>query len=80
MPWRFLEQYKGKYFNTEWPSLPQMFDIITERFPDNRCFEAFTPKHITFTYTEANKAIVDERGGMLIVGFGYKLTKVTYTK
>ena len=53
MPWRFLEQYRGKYFDTEWPSLPQMFDIITERFPDNRCFEAFTPKHITFTYTEA---------------------------
>ena len=53
MPWKFLEQYRGKYFNTEWPSLPQMFDIMTERFPDNRCYEAFTPKHITFTYTEA---------------------------
>ena len=53
MPWRFLDQYRGKYFNSEWPSLPQMFDIITERFPDNRCFEAFTPKHVIFTYTEA---------------------------
>ena len=53
MPWRFLEEYRGKYFSKEWPSLPQMFDIMTERFPDNRCFEAFTPKHVTFTYTEA---------------------------
>ena len=33
-----------------------------------------------FTYTEANKAIVDERGGMLLVGYGYKLTKVTFSK
>ena len=36
------------------------------------------PNPFEFTYTEADKAIVDERGGMLIVGFGYKLTKVTY--
>ncbi len=39
---------------------------------------ADTPNPFEFTYTEANKAIVDERGGMLIVGFGYKLTKVTF--
>jgi len=39
---------------------------------------ADTPNPYEFTYTEANKAIVDERDGMLIVGFGYKLTKVTF--
>ena len=37
-----------------------------------------TPNPFEFTYTEANKAIVDERGGMLIVGYGYKVTKVTF--
>ena len=51
-------------------------DQIVAQFDVN----ADTPNPYTFTYTEANKAIVDERGGMLIVGFGYKLTKVTYTK
>lgn len=35
-----------------------------------------TPNPYEFTYTEANKAIVDSREGMLIVGYGYKLTKV----
>jgi len=39
---------------------------------------ADTPNPYEFTYTEANKAIVDERGGMLIVGYGYKATRVTY--
>lgn len=39
-----------------------------------------TPNPFEFTYTEANKAIVDERDGMLIVGFGYTLKKVTYKK
>ena len=41
---------------------------------------ADTPNPYDFTYTEANKAIVDERGGMLLVGYGYKLTKVTFSK
>ncbi len=37
-----------------------------------------TPNPFEFTYTEANKSIVDSRGGMLIVGYGYKLKKVTF--
>ena len=37
-----------------------------------------TPKPYSFTYTEANKTIVDSREGMLIVGYGYQLNKVTY--
>ena len=52
-PWGFLDEYRGKVFDSEWPSLPEMFDITAERFPDNRCFEAFSPKHTTFTYREA---------------------------
>lgn len=50
--------------NPEDQIIPQ-FDLTEE-----------TPNPFEFTYTEANKTIVDERGGMLIVGFGYKLTKV----
>jgi hypothetical protein len=41
---------------------------------------ADTANPYNFTYTEANKAIVDERGGMLLVGYGYKFTKVTFSK
>ncbi len=37
-----------------------------------------TPNPFEFTYSADNKAIVDERGGMLIVGYGYKLTRVTF--
>lgn len=54
--------------NAEDQVVPQ-FDLTSE-----------TPMPFSFTYTEANKAIVDEREGMLIVGFGYKLTRVTFEK
>lgn len=37
------------------------------------------PFYYEFVYTEANKAIVDAREGMLLVGYGYKLTKVTFS-
>lgn len=30
-----------------------------------------------FTYTAANKEIVDSREGMLVVGYGYKVTRIT---
>jgi hypothetical protein len=39
---------------------------------------ADTPNPFEFTYTEACKTLVDERDGMLIVGFGYKLKQVTF--
>lgn len=51
-PWRYLDEYRGKDFEGEWPSLPEIFDITTKRYPDNRCFEVFSPKHETFTYRE----------------------------
>ena len=49
-PWKVLDPYRGKYFEGEWPSIPQMFDINVERFPNNKVFEEFSPKPITFTY------------------------------
>ncbi|MCF0237260.1 MAG: acyl--CoA ligase [Sphaerochaetaceae bacterium] len=57
-PWKVLDPYRGKYFEGEWPSIPQMFDINVERFPNNKVFEAFSPKHITFTYSEAQAMMV----------------------
>lgn len=57
IPWDFLAAYKGKFFNGEWPSLTEMFDITTERYPDNRCFECFQPEHVVFTYKEAQSIL-----------------------
>ncbi len=60
-PWDFLDDFRGegpgKYFNAEWPTLNEQFDITTARFPNNKVFEAFSPKHEVFTYTEAQKII-----------------------
>ena len=58
-PWGFLDEFRGegKLFNAEWPTLNEQFDITVARFPNNKAFEVFTPKHELFTYKEAQTII-----------------------
>ncbi len=53
----FLDAYRGTDFVGEWPTVRQMFEITCKRFPDNMCFQAFSPEKLVFTYSEANKVI-----------------------
>ena len=67
-PWDFLAQYKGEMFTGEWPTLPQVFDITCKRYPDNRCFTAFSPEDITLTYTQAREKIVGVSNYLAVKG------------
>ena len=51
-PWAFLDEWRGKAFSGEWPTLPEMFRITVERFPDRPCFTDFAPEKRTLTYKE----------------------------
>ena len=69
----FEAEYHAMRITTpKWGDNPED-DIVTQFDLKND-----TPNPFEFTYTEANKSIVDERGGMLVVGFGYKLVKISY--
>ncbi len=52
-PWAFLAAYKGKFYNGEWPTLPEMFRITVERYGDRPCFTIYEPHRISLTYKEA---------------------------
>jgi len=56
-PWEFLKDYKGKAFNGEWPTLPEMYKITVSRFPDRACFTVYDPDRISLNYTESLKII-----------------------
>ncbi len=56
-PWRFLDAYRGKEFQGEWPNVKETFHISALRYPDNLCFRAFSPKEESFTYSEAERKI-----------------------
>ena len=55
--WSFLEEYRGRLFEGQWPDVRTMFHISVLRYPDNDCFKAFSPKEISFTYREAEEKI-----------------------
>ncbi|MDD4082652.1 MAG: AMP-binding protein [Sphaerochaetaceae bacterium] len=56
-PWDFLDSYRGKNFEGEWPTLVEMFEISTIRYPSNKCFEAYTPDHDVYDYMDVNKIV-----------------------
>jgi long-chain acyl-CoA synthetase len=56
-PWDFLEQYRGKTFLGQWPTLPEMFRIIAGRYGERNCFTIYEPDRISFDYNEALRKI-----------------------
>ena len=39
--WKFLDEFRGKVFDSTWPTLPQVLHISQIRFPDRPCFVDF---------------------------------------
>lgn len=60
-PWKVLEAYKGEYFLGEWPTLPELFNITVDRFPERPCFSVYGPD-LFFTYKEALSKILSVAG------------------
>ncbi len=66
-PWKALELYRGKYFSGQWPTLPELFNITADRFPDRRCFSSYEPD-LFFTYSEVRSRIAVVSGYLIKKG------------
>ena len=58
-PWLRLQKYKGEYFQGEWPTIAELYTITVSEYPDNKCFTAYSPEELSFTYKEAHQAILE---------------------
>lgn len=56
-PWDQFDPYRGKYFDSEWPTIKEMFTINAMRYSDRPLWEEFNPVHIKYTYKEASEII-----------------------
>ena len=65
------ENYHAMRITTNWWGENPEDDLVAQF-----SLSSETPSTYEFIYSEACKALVDQREGMLIVGYGYKLTKV----
>ncbi len=52
-PWAFLDAWRGTSFAGEWPTVPEMFRISAERYPDRPCFTSYEPDRVSLSYREA---------------------------
>lgn len=62
VPWEFLDEFRGKLFSGEWPTLPELFEITTQRYPDRSAFTVYEPHRVSLTYQEALERIVQVAG------------------
>ena len=53
----YLEEYRGKSFEGEWPTIGEAFSITVSRFPDNEALKSLTPSFLSFTFREAYEKI-----------------------
>ncbi len=61
-PWEFLDEFRGKLFSGEWPTLPELFEITTQRYPNRPAFTVYEPDRVSLTYQEALDRIVQVAG------------------
>jgi len=52
-PWAFLDEYRGKDFKGEWPTLPELFRITVSRHGQRPCLTVFEPDRVSLNYTES---------------------------
>ncbi|MGP1587305.1 MAG: AMP-dependent synthetase/ligase [Treponemataceae bacterium] len=53
LPWAFLDEFRGKEFKGEWPTLNEMIKISSIRYPERPCLSVFDPDKIVLTYEQA---------------------------
>ncbi len=70
LPWTFLDEYRGKVFTGTWPTIPQMFKISVQRYPDRPCFTEYAPDRISLSYSQAYEKI--QNLAAYLRGFGLK--------
>ena len=60
-PFTFLEEFRGKEFSGELPTIPEMFNINVKRYPNNACFSDFEGpggSKNTLTYSQVHEKII----------------------
>ncbi|GHV60481.1 long-chain-fatty-acid--CoA ligase [Spirochaetia bacterium] len=56
-PWAFLDEFRGKAFTGQWPTLPEMFRITVTRYGERPCLTIYEPDRISLNYRETLKVV-----------------------
>jgi long-chain acyl-CoA synthetase len=67
-PWDFLTAFRGTAFQGEWPTVPEMFSITADRFPERQCFTVFDPRTFSLTYGQVRERVLSIAGQLNRLG------------
>ncbi len=67
--WDILNQYRGTFFNGEWPTIPEQFHISAHLHPEAVAFSQFSPEEVHITYREALEYVQNIASWLVSKGF-----------
>ncbi len=56
---KYLDPYRGEFFEDDWPTISQIFQITVKKFPNRRCFTKFAPERFSLTYKEVYQYVIN---------------------
>ena len=60
IPWKFLDEYRGRDFSGEWPTFPELLEIQSKRFAERPYFTDFDGpdgSKRSWTYSQVNALV-----------------------
>ena len=65
---KYLEEFRGKIFNGDLPTVLELFLVSEARYSDKNCFTSFHPEKAVLTYNQAKNKIFDFAGVLIDKG------------
>lgn len=65
---QFLEEFKGKLFDGEVPTLAEMFQIAAARYPDKKCLSTYNPVLFNMSFRETREKILTLAASLVAKG------------
>jgi len=53
----YYNEFKGKYFNGDYPTIQEALEITVSRHPELLCFVSNAPVHVSMTFSEVHEAV-----------------------
>lgn len=55
--WDYYDQFRPKFVKDKFPTIPEIFHVSAEAYPDKVAFKQHTPEDISFTYKQAEDEV-----------------------
>lgn len=66
--YNFLKEFKGKLYDGDLPTLPEVFQIAAARYPEKRCLSIYNPVKFGLSYSETREKVMTLAASLVSAG------------